>query len=163
MTVHRVERDLCVNLSNCHWISLKQFEPNASVLLLVPLEDIVFYMLKRFPKRFCRLIRICWTYLISPRFKGLKGTVLNRGSPSLNGSSLEITHSVSLTLFLLGVGGQFDPPVFFLHNSKSIGLSLLKFSEFSYIPKALPLGLKPGFNTNCLSPQAHCLNDCFCL
>ena len=35
--------------------------------------------------------------------------------------------------------------------------------DFSYIPKALPLGLKPGFNTNCLSPQAHCLNDCFFL
>ena len=33
--------------------------------------------------------------------------------------------------------------------------------NFSYIPKALPLGLKPGFNTNCLSPQAHCLNDYF--
>ena len=60
-------------------------------------------------------------------------------------------------------GGQFDPPSmeFFLHNSKSIGLRLLKFSDFSYITKALPLGLKPGFNTNCLSPQAHCLNDCF--
>ena len=67
-----------------------------------------------------------------------------------------------LTLFLLG-GGQFDPPVVFLHNSKSIGLRLLKCSDFSYIPKALPLGLKPGFNTNCLSPQAHCLNDCFWL
>ena len=52
---------------------------------------------------------------------------------------------------------------FFLHNSKSIGLRLLKFSNFSYIPKALPLGLKPGFNTNCLSPQANCLNDCFFL
>ena len=60
--------------------------------------------------------------------------------------------------------GQFDPhPVVYLHNSKSIGLRLLKFSDFSYIPKALPLGQKPGFNTNCLSPQAHCLNDCFCL
>ena len=58
-------------------------------------------------------------------------------------------------------GGEFDPPLcsFFLHNSKSIGLRLLKFSDFSYIPKALPLGLEPGFN--CLSPQAHCLNDCF--
>ena len=63
-----------------------------------------------------------------------------------------------------GGGGQFDPPCsFFLHNSKSIGLRLLKFSDFSYLPKALPLGLKLGFNTNCLSPQAHCLNDCFCL
>ena len=61
-------------------------------------------------------------------------------------------------------GGQFDPPpVVFLHNSKSIGLRLLKFSDFSYIPKALSLGLKPGFNTNCLSPQAHYLNDCFFL
>ena len=59
----------------------------------------------------------------------------------------------SLTLFLLGGGGQFDPhPVVFLHDSKSIGLRLLKFSDFSYIPKALPLGLKPDFNTNCLSP-----------
>ena len=68
-----------------------------------------------------------------------------------------------LTLFLLG-GGQFDPPVvFFLNNSKSIGLRLLKFSDFSYIPKTLPLRFKPGFNTNCLSPQAHCLNDCFFL
>ena len=62
-----------------------------------------------------------------------------------------------LTLFLLGGGGSF------LHNSKSIGLRLLKFSDFSYIPKALPLGLKPGFNTNCLSPQAHCLNEYFFL
>ena len=63
-----------------------------------------------------------------------------------------------------GGWGQFDPPpVVFLHISKSIGLRLLKFSDFSYIPKALPLDLKPGFNTNCLSPQAHCLNDCFCL
>jgi len=50
---------------------------------------------------------------------------------------------------------------FFLHNSKSIGVRLFKFSDFSYIPKALPLDLKPGFNTNCLSPQAHCLYDCF--
>ena len=55
------------------------------------------------------------------------------------------------------------PPVVFLHNSKSIGLRLLKFSDFSYIPKALPLDLKPGFNTNYLSPQANCLNDCFFL
>ena len=70
-----------------------------------------------------------------------------------------------LTLFLLGEGDQFAPPpvVFFLHNSKSIGLRLSTFSDFSYIPKALRLGLKPGFNTNCLSPQAHCPNDCFCL
>ena len=29
--------------------------------------------------------------------------------------------------------------------------------------QALPLGLKPDFYTNCLSPQAHCLNDCFFL
>ena len=36
------------------------------------------------------------------------------------------------------------PVVFFLHNSKSIGLRLLKFSDFPYIPKALPLGLKLG-------------------
>ena len=35
----------------------------------------------------------------------------------------------------------------FLHNSKSIGLRLLKFSDFSYILKALPLGLKSGFHT----------------
>ena len=55
-----------------------------------------------------------------------------------------------------GWGGQFDPPpVVFLHNSKSMGLRLLKFSDFSYIPKALSLGLKLGFYTNCLSPQAH--------
>ena len=53
-----------------------------------------------------------------------------------------------------GGGVHLTPPVVFLHNSKSIGLRLLKFSDFSYIPKALPLGLKPGFNTNCLSPQA---------
>ena len=38
-----------------------------------------------------------------------------------------------------GGGGQFDPPV------------------------ALPLGLKLGLCTNCLSPQAHCLNDYFFL
>ena len=49
-------------------------------------------------------------------------------------------------------GCQFAPPCsYFLHNSKSIGLRLLKFSDFSYIPKALSLGLKPGFNTNCIS------------
>ena len=67
-------------------------------------------------------------------------------------------------LFLLGGGGQFDPQCsFFYKNSKSIGLRLLKFSDFSYIPKALPVGPKPAFNTNCLSPQAHCLNDCFFL
>ena len=71
---------------------------------------------------------------------------------ALHRKSFEITLTVPLTLFLLG-GGQFDPPCsFFLHNSKSIGLRLLKFSDFSYRPKALPLGLKPGFNTNCLSP-----------
>ena len=52
-----------------------------------------------------------------------------------------------LTLFLLGGWVKLTPPVVFLHNSKSIGLRLLKFSDFSYIPKALPLGLKPGFNT----------------
>ena len=53
-----------------------------------------------------------------------------------------------LTLFLLGGGVNLTPPCsFFLHNSKSIGLRLLKFSDFSYIPKALPLGIKPGFNT----------------
>ena len=68
-----------------------------------------------------------------------------------------------LTLFLLGGGSICPPCSFFLNNSKSIGLRLLKFSDFSYIPKALPLGLKPGFNTKCLSPQAHCLNDCFFL
>ena len=58
-----------------------------------------------------------------------------------------------------------NPPPFsfFLHNSKSFGLRLLKFSDFSYIPKTLPLGRKPDFKTNCLSPQAHCLNDCFFL
>ena len=72
--------------------------------------------------------------------------------------------SYLLTLFLLGGGVKMTPsPVVFLHNSKSIGLRLLKFSDFSYIPIALPLGLKQGFNTNCLSPQAHCLNDCVCL
>ena len=60
-------------------------------------------------------------------------------------------------------GSIWPPPLVFLHNSKSIGLRLLKFSDFSYIPKALPLGQKPGFNTNCLSPQAHCQNDCFFL
>ena len=46
-----------------------------------------------------------------------------------------------------GGGVNLTPPVVFLHNSKSIGLRLLKFSDFFYIPKALPLGLKPGFNT----------------
>ena len=59
---------------------------------------------------------------------------------------------------------NFTPPCSFLHNSKRIaGLRLFKFSDFSYIPKALPLGLKPGLNTICLSPQAHCLNDYFFL
>ena len=62
-----------------------------------------------------------------------------------------------------GGGVKLTPTCSFLHNSKSIGLRLLNFSDFSYIPKALPLGLKPGFNTNCLSPQAHCLKDCFFL
>ena len=59
-----------------------------------------------------------------------------------------------LTLFLRG-GVNLTPPVVFLHISKIFGLRQLKYSDFSYIPKALPLGLKPGFNTNCLSPQAH--------
>ena len=68
-----------------------------------------------------------------------------------------------LTLFLLGGGSIWPPPCSFFYITQSIGLRLLKFSDFSYVPKALPLGLKPGFNTNCLSPQAHCLNDCFCL
>ena len=51
-------------------------------------------------------------------------------------------------------------PVVFLNKSKSVGLRLLKFADFFYIPKALSLGLKPGSNTNCLSPQVHCMNDC---
>ena len=55
-------------------------------------------------------------------------------------------------------------PQVWKHGARLVGiLRLLKFSDFSYIPKALPLGLKPGFNTNCLSPQEHCLNDCFFL
>ena len=58
-------------------------------------------------------------------------------------------------------GGQFDPPCsFFLHNSKSIGLRLLKLSDFSYIPKALRLGLKPGFNTKGLSPSPDLVVPC---
>ena len=69
-------------------------------------------------------------------------------------SALPSIKDETLTLFLL---------VFFLHNSKSIGLRLLKFSDFSYIPKALPFGIKPGFHTNYLSPQVHCLNNCFFL
>ena len=69
----------------------------------------------------------------------------------------------SLNPIPAGGGANLTLPVVFLHNSKSVGLRLLKFSDFSYIPKALPLGLKPGFNTNCLSPQAHYLNDCFFL
>ena len=36
---------------------------------------------------------------------------------------------------------------------------MLNFSNFSKIPKYLPLGSKPGFYNNCLSLQAHCLND----
>ena len=69
-----------------------------------------------------------------------------------------VVQTDSLKIFLLGGGVNFNlrPLQFFLHNSKSIGLRQLKFSDFSYIPKALPVGLKPGFNTNCL-------NDCFCL
>ena len=52
--------------------------------------------------------------------------------------------NLNLTLFLLGGGCQFDPlPVVFY---------ITQFSDFSYIHKALPLGLKPGFNTKCLSP-----------
>ena len=91
------------------------------------------------------------------------------------GGNLELGHNVTNSMgpnniiFELGKMEQLYPysclflflPVVFLHNSKSIVLRLLKFSDFSYIPKALPLGLKPGFTTNCLSPQAHCLNDCF--
>ena len=75
----------------------------------------------------------------------------------------------SLDRFLLnpipagGDGGvNLTPLVVFLHNSKSIGLRIHTQSP-PYILKALPLGLKPGFNTNCLSPQAHCLNDWFFL
>ena len=67
---------------------------------------------------------------------------------------------IVLTLLVLG-GGQIYPPVVFLHYSKSIGLRLLKFSEFSLIPKALSLCLKPDFYTYCMSPKAHCMNDYF--
>ena len=54
-------------------------------------------------------------------------------------------------------------PVVFLHNSKSIGLRLLEFSDFSYIHIALHLGLKLGFYNNCLSPQTYCMNNNFFL
>ena len=64
-----------------------------------------------------------------------------------------------VALFLLEGGSIWPPPVSFFYIT--ICLRLLKFSDFSYIPKVLPLGLKPGFNINCLCPQAHCLNDCF--
>ena len=88
--------------------------------------------------------------------------ILNHISRVLKRVILEFIFS--LTLFVLGGGANLTPPpVVFLHNSKSIGLRLLKFSDFSYIPKAIPLDLKPGFNTKCLSPQANCLNDCFFL
>ena len=76
-----------------------------------------------------------------------------------------IHHRSPFNPFPAGGGGQFDPPCsFFSYNSKSIGLKLLKFSDFSLIPK----GLKPGFYTYCLSPQAwmttfscNKLNLCF--
>ena len=62
-----------------------------------------------------------------------------------------------------GGGRQVVPPpiVDFLHNSKSIGLRQLKFSDYTHI--ALPLGLKPSFYTNCLSPQTYYLNAYFFL
>ena len=95
-------------------------------------------------------------------------STLNGWIPSYPGLHIPIDVLMSKQSFLKPYscwgGGQFDPPCsLFLHNSKSIGLRLLKFSDFSYIPKALPLGLKPGFNTNCLSLQAHYLNDFFFL
>ena len=72
------------------------------------------------------------------------------------GGNLELGHNVTNSMgpnniiFELGKVEQLYPysclflflPVVFLHNSKSIVLRLLKFSDFSYIPKALPLGLK---------------------
>ena len=53
------------------------------------------------------------------------------------------------------------PPVVFLCNSKNNGFRLQKISDFSFLPIALPFGLKPGFYTNCLSPEAHGQNDYF--
>ena len=98
--------------------------------------------------------RSCFWFVIFYKFY----TCINVNPRGFNGS-VNIPESCDfrsqfdpLTLFLLGGGVNLTPPVVFLHNSKSIGLRLLKFSDFSYIPKALHLGLKPGFNTNCPLP-----------
>ena len=65
----------------------------------------------------------------------------------------------SIYLIPEGRGGDLFPlpPPSQYHNSKSIDLRLLKLSDFSLIPIALPLGLNPGFYANCPSPQADYL------
>ena len=51
----------------------------------------------------------------------------------------------------------------FYKIQKVLVWSCWKSSDFSKLPIAFPLILKPGFYINCLSPQAHCLNDIFFL
>ena len=54
--------------------------------------------------------------------------------------------------------GQFDPPCSFFYITQKV--LVWGCWNFSYKPKALPLGLKPGFNTNCLN-DSNKLNLCF--
>ena len=55
-------------------------------------------------------------------------------SPLINPNFFVKMFVSTLTLFLLGGGSKFDPPLFFLHNSKSIGLRLLTLSDVPKYP-----------------------------
>ena len=91
----------------------------------------------------------------SPYLRGQILTSLGHLTPSPSFCSPSYTiHTPfpDLTLFLQGRGGegrgQIDPPpscMFLLPDSKSDGLRLLKFSDFSNITIPFPSGLKPGY------------------
>ena len=71
----------------------------------------------------------------------------------VEGSECVVISFLTLILFRLGDGVPGTPPLtFFADNSKSIGLRLLKFFDFSNYHMPLTLGLKRGFYTNYLSP-----------
>ena len=86
--------------------------------------------------------------------------------------SLEIIYEIYSLTFSLMILRNIIELLFYSWNFQKedccIGLRLLKFSDFSYTPKALSLSLKPGFNTNCQSPHSwmtafscNKLNLCF--
>ena len=115
-------------------------------------------------------IVVNWKFsFINETDKGLKGIVVNGEFSSFNETdkglkSIVVNWECLLTLFLLG-GSILRPPLNFLDiTQKVLVWGCWNFLTFlTYRKFVLPLGLKPGFNTNCLSSQAHCLNDCFCL